>query len=278
MKPNSSHTSEREFLLLADGELSRYKARRVRAHLAVCPECAERMAVIEARLVDIASTYDEFRPAMLDASGPRALLKARLNEERDRLDAVRGPSPRRIPYGRYLTYASALALLTVALFQFEGWQNRRQMIAGPLPLPDPRYTPGLTRQASLAELCVMDREEVVRTVPPQIQQQVFQEYGIREDAASSFEIDYLITPGLGGSDDLKNLWPEPHADTPWNSYVKDQLEDRLHRMVCEGKIPLEQAQRDIAHNWISAYKEYYRTDQPLARTEPAASAELAFLR
>jgi hypothetical protein len=70
------------------------------------------------------------------------------------------------------------------------------------------------------------------------------------------------------------LWPEPHSNTPWNSYVKDQLEDRLHRLVCEHKEPLEQAQRDIARNWISAYKEYYRTDRPLARVNPSGTTEL----
>jgi len=46
--------------------------------------------------------------------------------------------------------------------------------------------------------------------------------------------------------------------------VKDQLEDHLHRMVCERKLGFEEAQRDIASNWIEAYKEYFHTEQPLA--------------
>jgi hypothetical protein len=124
----------------------------------------------------------------------------------------------------------------------------------------------------------MNGEEVVRSVPVSVQRQVFQEYGIQGSASSKFEIDYLITPGLGGSDNLKNLWPEPHSDTIWNSYVKDQLEDRLHRMVCEGKVPLEQAQRDIADNWISAYKKYYQTDQPLTVAVPTEADEMASSR
>jgi hypothetical protein len=45
--------------------------------------------------------------------------------------------------------------------------------------------------------------------------------------------------------------------------VKDALEDRLHSMVCEGKLDLRTAQRDIATDWIAAYKKYFHTDRPL---------------
>jgi hypothetical protein len=75
-------------------------------------------------------------------------------------------------------------------------------------------------------------------------------------------VDYLITPELGGVDDIRNLWPEPHSATVWNSYVKDQLETYLHQQVCAGKLNLKTAQRDIATDWISAYKRYFHVDQP----------------
>jgi hypothetical protein len=64
----------------------------------------------------------------------------------------------------------------------------------------------------------------------------------------------------------------------WNSYVKDQSEDRLHRMVSERKIPLEQAQRDIANDWISGYRKYFQTDQPLASASSRRPVEVAALR
>ena len=35
------------------------------------------------------------------------------------------------------------------------------------------------------------------------------------------------------------------------------------RLVCEGQLPLEVAQRDIAHDWIDAYKKYFRTTAAL---------------
>jgi hypothetical protein len=134
-------------------------------------------------------------------------------------------------------------------------------------LPDPGITPGSTRPVTLAEVCAVDRDEVVREVPSALQQKVFQEYGIKDQPAKNFEVDYLITPGLGGSDDVRNLWPQAHSESVWNSYVKDQLEDHLHHMVCHGELSLQDAQRDIAGNWISAYKKYFHTERPLASRE-----------
>ena len=43
---------------------------------------------------------------------------------------------------------------------------------------------------------------------------------------------------------------------PWNAHVKDKLEDRLHALVCAGKLPIEQAQQEIATDWIAAYEKY----------------------
>jgi hypothetical protein len=82
--------------------------------------------------------------------------------------------------------------------------------------------------------------------------------------AKDYELDHLITPALGGTDDIHNLWPEPYAATEWNAHVKDQLEDLLHQRVCSGQLDLATAQHDIATDWIAAYKKYFRTDKPLA--------------
>ena len=75
--------------------------------------------------------------------------------------------------------------------------------------------------------------------------------------------DYLVTPALGGADDIRNLWPHSYSATVWNAQVKDALEDRLREMVCEGRLDLTEAQRAIAVNWIAAYKKCFHTDQPL---------------
>ncbi len=93
---------------------------------------------------------------------------------------------------------------------------------------------------------------------------MFEEYGIAGADSAAYEVDYLVPPALGGADDVHNLWPHSYADTVWNARVKDALEDRLREMVCDGTLDLTEAQREIAVNWIDAYKKYFRTDKPLA--------------
>jgi hypothetical protein len=42
------------------------------------------------------------------------------------------------------------------------------------------------------------------------------------------------------------------------------LEEHLHQLVCAGRLDLPTAQRDIARDWIAAYKKYFHTDRPVA--------------
>ena len=67
-------------------------------------------------------------------------------------------------------------------------------------------------------------------------------------AASHYEYDHLVSLELGGApNDPRNLWPEPgKIPNP-----KDRVENRLHRDVCDHKITLIVAQRQIAKDWVS---------------------------
>lgn len=38
---------------------------------------------------------------------------------------------------------------------------------------------------------------------------------------------------------------------------KDELEVYFHGEVCAGRMPLEQAQRQIAEHWTAAYRRYF---------------------
>jgi len=111
------------------------------------------------------------------------------------------------------------------------------------------------------------------TIPMTVRQAVFHEYGMDRSQPREFEVDHLITPELGGTDDIRNLWPEPYATTEWNAHVKDDLEDRLRQLVCQGKLDLPTAQRDIATNWIVAYQKYFHTDKPLSNVSSLVWAE-----
>ena len=111
-------------------------------------------------------------------------------------------------------------------------------------------------------------------IPASVRQRVLQEYQAPESHAAEYEVDFLITPGLGGADDIRNLWPEPYSSTVWNAHVKDALEDRLHDMVCAGQLDLSTAQHDIATDWISAYKKYFHTQNPLSTRSASTSDHL----
>lgn len=90
-----------------------------------------------------------------------------------------------------------------------------------------------------------------------------EEYGLlRGRAKQKYQIDYLVNPQLGGTSDLKNLWPEPEHEGVWNAQAKDELEKHLHKMVCDRTVDLTVAQQEIATDWIAAYRKYVHRQSP----------------
>jgi hypothetical protein len=130
-------------------------------------------------------------------------------------------------------------------------------------IPDPRITPGATLPVTREDVCGEGAVEGVRIVPAAVARQVFRSYGIDAPQPRAYEVDYLITPALGGSDNIRNFWPQPYGNTIWNAHTKDALEDHLRGLVCAGQVGLATAQQDIARDWIAAYKKYFRTERPL---------------
>ncbi len=132
--------------------------------------------------------------------------------------------------------------------------------------PDPALTPGATLPVTAADICVPGYSHAVRNVPSDVKKQAYAEYGIAHHAAGEFEVDHLISLELGGSNSLKNLWPQSYHTQPWNAHVKDALENALHEDVCTNQMPLAQAQQAIATDWIGAYQREFHTSAPLAST------------
>ncbi len=109
-------------------------------------------------------------------------------------------------------------------------------------------------------ICTLGYSKCIRNVPQAEKMAVYQSYGLTGnhtgycDSKQGCEVDHLISLELGGSNEQTNLWPEPYQGTEWNAHVKDQLENFLHAHVCTGDISLDQAQQEIATNWIESYK------------------------
>ena len=128
-----------------------------------------------------------------------------------------------------------------------------------LYMPDPALTPGVARDdLTVEDICatLWGRDE--RFVTDAMKRQVFNSYGYAQgnkDPRCPCEVDHLISRELGGADDIKNLWPQSYRG-PWNAYMKDKLENRLHKELCQGNMSLEMAQERIK-NWIETYQQLY---------------------
>ena len=139
-------------------------------------------------------------------------------------------------------------------------------------LPNPAITPGAIDASATKEvICVRGYTgsvksdgTKVRDVSEATKQQAYKNYGIEGnykgycDPKVGCEIDHLISLQLGGSNDIKNLWPQSYAGQ-WNAHLKDGLENTLHSKVCKGEISLKEAQQAISSNWIEAWKKYVKT-------------------
>ena len=132
-------------------------------------------------------------------------------------------------------------------------------------LPDAKLTPGDTFDVTAQDICVPGYAKKVRAVPTWLKRQAYAQYGITEYKTGDYEVDHLIPLSLGGSNSIRNLWPQSTKTSPWNSYVKDALERKLHKLVCAGQLDLKTAQREIASNWIEAYQKYIAKSPPTPR-------------
>ncbi len=141
-----------------------------------------------------------------------------------------------------------------------------------LVMPDPRCTPGAVNpavtQATIAHtICMSGYSATIRpsesiTEPEKLASMAA--YGYADRSPSDFEYDHLVSLELGGAvNDPRNLWPESGA----SPNPKDAIENALHRMVCDGQMPLAQAQHIIATNWPG----WARSQGASSATAPAAS-------
>ena len=85
---------------------------------------------------------------------------------------------------------------------------------------------------------------------------MYREYGITSREPGEYEIDHVISLELGGSNSIRNLFPESYRTQPLNAHIKDRLENRLHALTCSGKITMQEAQQATTSNWTVAYEKH----------------------
>jgi hypothetical protein len=269
MSEEYPHVSDDELLLHAEGELRSGLGGRIRAHLEFCQQCRVRLKDLESALAEFGEAHREtWKTALQSDASPRVLLEARLAElavQELEKGWSRSASTTIVEHRPATVFAGVgVAVLLLLAVRWHTPSDQMQNMSASLGRweePDLRLTPGATLPVTASEVCGAKAEPVL---PVSLKRKVFEEYGVTPPQPDAYEVDYLITPELGGATDIRNLWPEPYEDTIWNAHVKDQLEDRLHQMVCRGDLDLATAQRDISSDWIAAYRKYFHADQPVS--------------
>ncbi len=261
----SFHVTDRELLRGLDNELSESRKGAVDRHVRDCERCRRRQAAIQQTVWATSSAYRAVLGAGQATDASRDRLRVRLSHAA--LESAAQPwSARRAGHATLArrAWSGALALAAMAAWLAVSiWFGGLRLLPGDpgTSLPMASITPGATWEVSAEDLCAGTRH--TRAITPAMRAQVLSAYRMERVPADQYELDYLITPELGGATDARNLWPQGYTSSLWNARVKDELESLLPRLVCRGAVDLETAQREMAVDWIAAYKKYFNTNEPL---------------
>jgi len=128
-------------------------------------------------------------------------------------------------------------------------------------LPNPNITIGKSRDLTLEVICTTKWGKDHRAVTDDMKNQVYVAYGLTNhvgECAQSprgCEVDHLISRENGGADAVENLWPQ-HYGGACGAEKKDQLENVIHKLICSGKLAIQQGQDALSKNWIDSYAKY----------------------
>jgi len=121
-------------------------------------------------------------------------------------------------------------------------------------LPDTSCSPGAIFTDATAQLvCTPGYAKEVRSVSVSLKKRVYAAYNIPyPQPTGSYELDHVVPLAIGGNNDAANLFPQAAKPRP-GFKEKDVVEMYLRQQVCSGTLPLETAQKLIAHNWVQVY-------------------------
>ncbi|MEI6294957.1 MAG: hypothetical protein WCO95_02735 [Actinomycetes bacterium] len=133
-------------------------------------------------------------------------------------------------------------------------------------LPNTKLTPGavnpLVTQGNIrSTICVSGWTATVR--PPVSYtnklkyDQLHSGYNLNGDLTmKNYEEDHIVPLEVGGHPSSPlNLFPQPR-NIKFSAYLKDQLENRIHQLVCTGQLTLKVGQSIFLTNWEKGYTKY----------------------
>lgn len=113
--------------------------------------------------------------------------------------------------------------------------------------------PGVTRDRICPEATIL-----VMPMPEGLRNEVIRRYGLNQfpDSKDQYVVDQVVPTELGGTYDVKNLFPHAYANRRYTLVHKTFLEHTLHTLYCAGTVDLETAQQALIKNWVAAYEKY----------------------
>ena len=161
---------------------------------------------------------------------------------------------------RIRTLTAIIAILATATFTTNAYAT---LDSG---LPNPKLTPGfanpaVTQRTIGSTICVVGYTKTIRPsayyTTSLKKKQLASGYNYQGDLSTAdYEEDHLLPLEIGGHPtDARNLWPEPRL-VPRSAGLKDKLENKIHLLICSGKISLIVGQSAFTVNWEKAYESY----------------------
>lgn len=132
--------------------------------------------------------------------------------------------------------------------------------AQPYYLPNAELTPGRVDTTDRALICQATYSKDNRRVSGGTKDRVYDRYGVKKsNCRMDCKIDHLIPIAIGGSNDIRNLWPHEYG-AEWSVYEKTRLEVRLRKAVCKQNMDVADAQNCIRNDWTKCYVKFYPGD------------------
>jgi hypothetical protein len=111
--------------------------------------------------------------------------------------------------------------IAAVLFSHAAIAGSDQIAADYAIVPDPTITPGRARTEDAQEICA-NGTKALRHWSRDRDGRILRAYGLARGPHPDFEVDHLISLGIGGADTDNNLWPEPRRslEPVWNAERK----------------------------------------------------------
>lgn len=119
--------------------------------------------------------------------------------------------------------------------------------------PNTELTPGdIIENATRETVCSSGySKRMRRDLVKKDKEKIYERYGLPYDS-KHYQIDHFIPISIGGSNDPKNLWPQPIVNNA-GFIEKQQVANYLHNKVCEGSIDIRDAQIAVKQDWHLVY-------------------------